>query len=46
MPDTDKGIVIYGEKDSLLKFLNSNEGIENLIHGARTLDEKLKNWDE
>ena len=38
--------VLYGEKDSLLKFLNSNEGIENLIHGARTLDEKLKNWDD
>ena len=38
--------VLYGEKDSLLKFLNSNEGIEKLIHEVRTLDEKLKNWDD
>lgn len=39
-------IVLYGEKASLLEFLNSNEGIEKLIHGARTTDEKLKNWDD
>lgn len=39
-------IVLYGEKASLLEFLNSNEGIEKLIHGARTTDEEMKNWDE
>ena len=38
--------VLYGEKDSLLNFLNSNEGIEKLIHGARTTDEEMKNWDD
>lgn len=38
--------VLYGEKASLLEFLNSNEGIEKLIHGARTTDEKMKNWDD
>lgn len=39
-------IVLYGEKASLLEFLNSNEGIEKLIHGARTTDEEMKNWDD
>lgn len=39
-------IVLYGEKASLLEFLNSNEGIEKLIHGARTMDEEMKNWDD
>lgn len=39
-------IVLYGEKASLLEFLNSNEGIEKLIQGARTTDEELKNWDD
>ena len=39
-------IVLYGGKASLLEFLNSNEGIEKLIHGARTTDEELKNWDD
>ena len=37
---------MYGEKASLLEFLNSNEGIEKLIQGARTTDEELKNWDD
>lgn len=39
-------MVHYGEKSSLLEFLNSNEGIETLIHKSRTIDEKLKNSDE
>ena len=39
-------IVLYGEKASLLEFLNSNEGSEKLIQGARTTDEELKNWDD
>mgnify|MGYP003547391806 FL=1 len=39
-------IVLYGEKASLLEFLNSNEGIEKIIHGARTTDEEMKNWDD
>ena len=39
-------IVLYGEKASLLKLLNSNEGIEKIIPGARTTDEEMKNWDD
>ena len=39
-------IVLYEEKASLLEFLNSNEGIEKIIHGARTTDEEMKNWDD
>ena len=39
-------IVLYGEKASLLEFLNSHEGIEKIIHGARTTDEEMKNWDD
>ena len=39
-------IVLYGEKASLLEFLNSNGGIEKLIHGARATDEEMKNWDD
>ena len=38
--------VKIAEKSSLLEFLNSNEGIETLIHKSRTIDEKLKNSDE
>ena len=38
--------VFYGDKASLLEFLNSNDGIEKLIHGARTTDEEMKNWDD